>query len=125
MLIAGRVGQARPRERPLLIYDDRCDFCRRWVARLARWDRRQRIVLVSLWDQEAPALSGRPRAALREAIHVVRSDGAVFAGAAAAREAVGLLPGGAIVRWAARVPGVMPLAERAYRWIARRYGPVS
>lgn len=109
---------------PVLIYDAQCQFCRRWVARLKRWDRNDRIRLLPLQDPAAPALAGRPREVLQQAAHLVRADGAVFAGARAAREALAYLPAGWLLRGLARLPGVMALADRGYRWVARIWGPV-
>lgn len=109
---------------PTLIYDASCAFCRRWVARLKRWDRHDRIRLLPLQDPTAPALAGRPRPELERAAHLVRPDGAVFAGARAAREVFAYLPGGWLPRAVLAVPGAMPVAERMYGWIARRWGPV-
>ena len=108
---------------PVLIYDAQCQFCRRWVARLKRWDRRDRIRLLPLQDPAAPALAGRPPDVLRQAAHLVREDGAVLAGAWAAREVLAYLPAGWLLRFVARVPGVMALADRGYRWVARTWGP--
>jgi predicted DCC family thiol-disulfide oxidoreductase YuxK len=109
---------------PVLIYDAQCQFCRRWVARLKRWDRNDRIRLLPLQDPAAPAVAGRPREVLQQAAHLVRADGAVFAGARAAREALAYLPAGWLLRGLARLPGVMALADRGYRWVARIWGPV-
>ncbi len=126
MLTAGRVGEApvHPR-RPVLIYDGECAFCRRWVRRLARLDRRDAIVLMERQDEAASATAGRSPDELRLAAHLVRPDGAVFAGAAAVREAVRWLRGGRLVTAATALPGVMPVAERVYAWVARRWGPVA
>jgi len=107
-----------------LIYDAQCQFCRRWVARLKRWDRNDRIRLLPLQDPAAPALAGRPREVLQQATHLIREDGAVFAGAWAAREAFAYLPAGWLLRALARLPGVMALADRCYGWVARTWGPV-
>lgn len=109
---------------PTLIYDASCAFCRRWVRRLKRWDRHDRIRLLPLQDAAAPALARRPRDELQRAAHLVRPDGAVFAGARAAREAFAYLPGGGLVRAVLAAPGVMPVADRVYCWIARTFGPV-
>lgn len=109
---------------PTLIYDAACGFCRRWATRLKRWDRHDRIVLLPLQDPSAPALARRPRETLAGAVHLVRPDGGVFAGAAAAREALAYLPAGWLPRALLALPGVMPAAERVYRWIARTWGPV-
>lgn len=110
---------------PILIYDANCGFCRRWVARLKRWDRQDRIRLLPLQDPTAPALARRPREELERAAHLVRPDGAVFAGAPAAREVFAYLPAGWLPRALLALPGVLRLAERAYRWVARTWGPVK
>ena len=112
-------------DRPVLIYDDGCAFCRRWVQRLKRWDRADVIALLPLADPRAPVLARRDTAALRRAAHLVRPDGTVFAGAAAARELLGFLPLGWIPRAVLRVPGALAIAESAYAWIARTWGPVG
>jgi len=109
----------------VLLYDDRCGFCRRWVARLKRWDRRDRIGVMSLWDTRAPGLAGRSADALRHAAHVVMPSGEVHAGAAALRALCPVLPGGRLVAGLFALPGAMALAERSYRWVARRWGPVG
>ena len=79
--------------------------------------------MIPLQEPEAERLSGQSVEHLRQAAHFVREDGLVFAGAAAGRELARFLPGGRIVRAVTVVPGVMLLAERAYRWIARTWGP--
>lgn len=109
---------------PTLIYDASCGFCRRWVSRLKRWDRDDRVRLLPLQDPGAPGLAHRPREELQQAAHLVRPDGAVFAGAAAARELCAYLPLGWIPRALFALPGALPLAEKVYRWIARTWGPV-
>lgn len=126
MRVAGRVGTAPvPPIRPVLIYDASCGFCRRWVARVRNWDRRGTIEFLPLDDDRATVVSGQPTDRLRLAAHVVCPNGGVFAGAAAARELFRYLPGGRVVRVVTAVPGVMPVAERTYAWIARHWGPVS
>lgn len=125
MRVAGRVGTAPSLPaRPVLIYDAACVFCRRWVDRVRRWDRRRRIDVLPLDDARAVTVSGQPVERLRLAAHVVSPSGGVFAGAAAARELTRYLPGGPFVRAITAMPGVMSVAERTYAWIARRWGPV-
>ena len=113
-----------PRRAPVLIYDASCAFCRLWVARLKRWDRRDRVQLLPLQDATAVELSGRPCAELEKAVHLVRPDGAVFAGAEAAREVLRYLPGGWLLNTLLRPRAVIRIAERLYGWIARTWGPV-
>jgi predicted DCC family thiol-disulfide oxidoreductase YuxK len=95
------------------------------VARLLWFDAGGTVRGIPLQHADATLISGRPRPELQQAVHVVRADGAVFAAAAAVRETVAGFPGGRAVTLIARLPGVMPLAEAMYRWVARRWGPVD
>lgn len=126
MLIAGRVGDVgRELDAPAFIYDGSCGFCQRWVGRARRIDKTGVVRYVPLQEPEAWALSGRHYDALSQAAHFVREDGAVFAGAAAVRELLRHLRGGKVMAALMSVPGVMPVAERCYAYIARRWGPVG
>ena len=126
MLIEGVVGRSLgDTDRPALIFDSDCGFCRRWVRRVVSWDRSQRLRYLPLQDPTAPVLSGRKPEELGMAVHLVRPDGTVFAGAAAVREVFAYLPGGLIPRAVMTMPGVMSVAARVYAWIARTYGPVG
>ncbi len=51
-------------------------------------------------------------------------NGAVHRGAAAGREVLSRLPGGWLWALPLRLPGGLPIAERVYTWITRRWGPV-
>lgn len=125
MLTAGHVGTTRAApDRPALVYDGSCAFCKTWVERVRRWDRLGAVDYVPLQDMKAPDLTGRSREALQRAAHLVRPDGSVYAGAAAVRELLRYLPGGTLPGLLLSVPGMMPVAERVYAWIARQWGPV-
>jgi acetyl esterase len=105
---------------PTVIYDGDCGFCRQSVELLRRWDREHVLRFVPFQDGAAVARFEIALPALAAAMHLVLPDGRVFAGADAAPELLRLLPG---KRWLApvfRVPGVLPLARRAYAWIAAR-----
>ena len=109
-------------ERPTLIYDGECGFCRRCVDLVRRWDREHRLDVVPFQDQDRVARFGIPLPALAAAMHLLLPppDSRVLAGADAAPEILRLLPRW---RWLAglfRVPGVRPVAWRVYRWIARQ-----
>lgn len=102
-----------------LVYDGDCEFCERTVRLLKRWDRRDRLRPVPF--QSADLVSyGIERGAAEEAMHLVSPTGEVWRGAEAGREIAALMPGGRPLAWLFRVPGVLPLAERVYAWIARR-----
>jgi lipase maturation factor 1 len=105
--------------RPVLLYDGTCGFCRQWVHRLQRWDRRNRIAYVAY--QTRDAVAGLPPisdAALERAAHVVTPDGRVAAGARAVPLLLEVLPGGALLQLLYRIPGVAWMADRVYAWIA-------
>lgn len=102
-----------------LLYDGECAFCRTWVERLRRRDRRHRIALVPFQEID-PTSYGLRRSDLEAAMHLVAPDGRAWRGADAAREMLALLPSW---RWASlllRVPGALPIARRVYDGIARR-----
>lgn len=103
-----------------LIYDGQCGFCRRWVGAVRRWDRFARVRVVPFQDGDAwQGVPGLALPALEEAVHLIGPDDRVYAGAAAARPLLALLPGG---RWLAAplaLPGAQRLASAAYRWVAR------
>jgi len=125
MLTEGRVGENEMApEHPTLIYDGNCGFCRRWVGRVRRLDRRNVVRYLTLQDAAAEEVSGRRTEHLQQAVHLVRPDGVVFAGAAAARELLATLPGGWLPYGILGLPGLLTVSARAYAWVARRYGPV-
>jgi predicted DCC family thiol-disulfide oxidoreductase YuxK len=107
-------------DRPTLVFDGTCGFCRDTVRLVARWDRAGRLVLVPFQDAGQVAALGLAPPAVAAALHLVLPDGRVFAGADAVAELLRLLPG---LGWAARafaIPGVRPVARRVYAWVARR-----
>jgi predicted DCC family thiol-disulfide oxidoreductase YuxK len=115
-----RRGSSMRPDGPTLIYDGACGMCRDAVRLLRRWDRDGTLRYVPFQDEAAVNRFGIPLPALAAAMHLVLPDGRVFAGADAAPEILRLLPG---KRWLAgfyRLPGVRPVARRAYSWIAAR-----
>jgi predicted DCC family thiol-disulfide oxidoreductase YuxK len=117
--------QPEPPAGPVVIYDAGCGFCRRWAARLRQWDHAGRLTLLPLQDDRAPALAGRPRGELELALHAVLPSGEVLAGAVALRAICRYLPGGWLPRALLALPGALPVAERLYAYVARRWGPVG
>ncbi len=102
-----------------LIFDGDCRFCRRQVGAVKRWDSAGRIDPVAYQVAELEPYGVSLKAA-EQAMHLVAPSGAVWSGAAAARELFRLLPVLRPLAWLFRVPGVMFVTERAYRWVARR-----
>lgn len=108
----------------MILFDGRCGFCRRCVERLLRWDRQGRLRPVALQDPEADALLGAMGEDRRLASwHLVTADGVVYSAGAAFPPLLRLLPGGRpLASLAAAFPS---LTERAYRRVARRWGPLG
>ncbi len=102
-----------------LIYDGDCDFCRRQVRWIQRHDKQGLIAPVPFQVAELDRYGVGPVAA-EEAMHLVAPSGTVWRGAAAAREVLRLLPRLRLLVWVFHIPGAMFVAERVYRWVARR-----
>ncbi len=108
-------------ERPVLLYDGGCGFCRDWVARLARLDRAGRIdALPAERRHDRPSLPSIPDEALDRAMHLVLPDGRVLAGARALPEILRRLPRWRLAAPLFGVPGVGWLADRVYAWVVAR-----
>ncbi len=116
------VEDTKERANPLMMYDGDCGFCRRWIA---RWKAMtgDRIDYAPYQSTMAsfPQLS---REELSQAVHLVEPGGEVYYGAHAVFRA---LAQGAGKRWPLRlyrhVPGVAPVTELTYRFVAsHRYG---
>jgi predicted DCC family thiol-disulfide oxidoreductase YuxK len=107
--------------RPVLIYDGNCAFCRAWVDRIRRWDRRNTIELMPAAERfRVRGLPPLSDAQLDAAMHFVLSDGRVLSGGRAIPELLRLLPGGRLPRLLFHLPGVQRLADVTYGWVARR-----
>lgn len=105
----------------MLLFDGTCGFCRQWVARLQRWDRRGAIqVLPGSERATLPDLPSIPDASLDRAMQFVTIDGRVFPGARALPVLLPYLPGGGLLALPFRVPGVQTIADRLYAWISAR-----
>lgn len=106
--------------RPVLVFDGDCGFCRRSVA-LARRITGDRVEFLA---QQVPACGQRfpqldPRA-LAESVHWVGPTGEVTHGAEAVALTLAMNPRWRWPLWGyRRVPLVAPLAEAAYRFVAR------
>ncbi len=108
----------KPPAKPLLIYDGDCSFCRAWIA---RWRRviGERIDYAP-YQEAAPYLPDLPRERLAHAVHLVEPDGRRSQAAEAVFRSLAYAPGHGWPLWLYRfVPGVAPVSEACYRWIAR------
>ena len=108
-------------ERPVLVYDGRCGFCLRWVARWRRLTG-ERVEYVAYQDaaERFPEIA---RERFAEAVHLRDARGRWTRGAAAAFGALRDVPlAGFGIRLYEWLPPFSALAEAAYRWVARNRG---
>ena len=109
---------AQPPDKPLLIFDGDCTFCRRWIA---RWKQitNGRVDYAPLQSEaiatDFPEIS---REQTESAVHLIEPDGRVTRGAEAVFRSLAVAR-----RWPLwmyeSVPGVAPITELAYRIVAR------
>jgi len=110
----------QPPPRGWVLYDSDCGFCTRWAWRIALFVGPHGFHLAPLqapWVRRRLAL---PERELLNELRVLTADDVLYGGADAflylARQIWWARPIAALA-W---LPGVMPLARAAYRWIARR-----
>ena len=108
---------SQPPQRPLLIYDGECGFCRRWID---RWQAMTGTSVAYAPSQEVGAAYPEiDPATFRRTVVLVEPDGRISEGAEAVLRALATVPGR---RWPLalyrRLPGFAPLAEAAYRQVA-------
>jgi predicted DCC family thiol-disulfide oxidoreductase YuxK len=109
--------QHPPAERPLMIFDGECNFCRHWIHRWQRLTGPR--VDYGEFQELAVRFSEIPRASFVGAVHWLELDGRVFRGADAVfrlYDFIGRPPW--FVRWFRRVPGFWPIARAAYALVA-------
>ncbi|MCB9735931.1 MAG: lipase maturation factor family protein [Deltaproteobacteria bacterium] len=106
--------------RPLLVYDGRCGFCRRWIPRWRQLTG-DRVRYAPFLGADAPnPLPEVAPAALEGSVHLRLPDGRVVAGAAAVAELGAFTASGPpVFRWVYRhVPGAAAVAELGYRAVS-------
>ena len=103
-----------------ILYDGSCNLCRASVARLRRFDSRNRIETIDLHDPAAQMrFSQIDREAATRWMQAVDARGRVWSGAVAWAHIGLLLPGWNLVAWLLLVPGIRWLAGKGYAWVAR------
>ncbi len=113
-----RVAAERVPQRPLLVFDGDCGFCRYWVERLRGATRE--TVDFEPSQKVAGDFPEIPQQDFDEAVQLIEPDGTVASGADAmfrALEVSGRFQG--MIRGARAVPGIMAAAQAVYRVIAR------
>ena len=112
------MSSASPRQ-STIVFDGDCPFCRRWVDRIARVDRRGTFEFVA--RQTEGLIERFPKLAegdFNTGMRLITADGAVHVGADAAYEVVRRLRYWRHIAWVYHVPGIHWFTRAAYAWIA-------
>jgi predicted DCC family thiol-disulfide oxidoreductase YuxK len=113
-----------PAERPnadVVIYDGQCRFCTAGAARLAKWDKGERLAFVSLHDpQVATQWPDLTHDMLMEQMYVVDRQGQRHGGAAAFRYLTRRLPRLWLLAPLLHLPFSLPLWRWGYKQVAKR-----
>lgn len=108
-----------------LYFDGACHFCRREMARLARWDKAGRLAFIDIalpgFD---PAPLGVTLAAMNTLLHAQRPDGGMLVGTDAVFEAY-TVTGRPWLVWPLRVPLLRGPLAAAYAAFARNRYRIS
>lgn len=103
-----------------LIYDDLCPLCVASLEKLNQLDTLGLITPVPLSHPTLPdSLPLPPIDQLRQALHLVDSDGTRYAGAEAIARLATLFPRSRVIGHILLWPVVRPLARLAYSFVAR------
>jgi len=109
-----------PPNKPILVFDGDCNFCRRWIA---RW-REMTGDLVEYHPFQDAYISERfseiPREQFEGAVQLIEPDGRVCGGAQAVFRTLGYAPRKRWTLWAyEHIPGVDAFTEYWYRVVAQ------
>ena len=107
-------------ERPVVVFDGECPFCRKQVERIRAWSKDGSFEYV---PRQTPDLAQRfpvlARQDFNTGMRLMLPEGGVAVGADAMYEIARRMPGWRWVAWLYRIPGVNRIARAAYDWIAR------
>ena len=111
-------------DRPLILYDDDCGFCKWMVQWFLMWDRKGRLRTLPIQSPSADPLLGHMSEEDRLASwHLARPGEPLLSGGYAFPPLLRMLPGGKPLAAAfARFPNT---TDRAYRWVARNRSALS
>jgi predicted DCC family thiol-disulfide oxidoreductase YuxK len=108
-------------ERPVVLYDTDCGFCRWSLAKLLAWDRHRRLRPVAIQSADGQRLLADLSEAKRlSSWHLVAPEGRLRSAGAAAAPLLRTLPGGAPL--AALLERFPSATEGAYAWVAAHRG---
>ncbi len=121
MTVKQAVRVASPPAKPLMIYDGDCNFCKFWISRWQRSTAGRVEYIASQDPRVAKQFPELPSEWFTEAVQFIETDGRVYSGAEAVFRSLSYSP---LKEWPLwiyeHVPGVTPVTERAYHFVARR-----
>ena len=107
-----------PHERPLLIFDGECSFCRVWIEYWQKLTGAQ--VQYCAYQEVGGRFPDLPQKDFASAVTLFLPSGEARSGAFAVFSLLALLPGKSWMLWLyVHIPGFALLAELAYRMVAR------
>ncbi len=114
-------------DRPALLYDDGCRFCRACAHAIRRWDRAGRFDILPWSDAQAAGwLRGLSPALRDRGMHLRDGDGRLHSQDDALLALLALLPGGGgVAAGARRLPPLRWALARGYGLVARNRGRLS
>lgn len=110
-----------PPERPILVYDGECGFCRRWIGRWRGWTGER--VEYAPFQEAARDFPQIPIERFRESVVLIEPGGRVTDAAEAVARSLAVRPAGRTLLWIyLHFPGARAVSEAAYRWVANHRG---
>jgi predicted DCC family thiol-disulfide oxidoreductase YuxK len=101
-----------------LFFDADCQFC----TRIARWWApilaRRGLAVAPLQDPRVAELLGLSDEDLMKEMQFLLADGSRYGGADAVVELAGEIWWAAALVWISKIPGVMEVLRKGYRWVA-------
>lgn len=102
-------------EKPLVIYDGECNFCKFWVLRCQRFTRGRVDFAASQETWVKEQFPEVPPERFDESVQLVETDGKVYSGAEAAFRALRYGRAGGAGLWLYdNLPGFAPVTESSY-----------
>ncbi|MDB6065568.1 MAG: hypothetical protein JWR26_1776 [Pedosphaera sp.] len=105
--------------KPLMIYDGECNFCKFWIRRWQQSTGGRVDYMASQDPRVGEQFPEIPRQRFEESVQFIETDGRVYSGAEAVFRSLTYGRWGRRPLWAyQRVPGVAPVTEWLYRFVA-------
>ena len=101
-----------------LFYDADCTFCTRIARRLEPILTSCGLAIAPLQDPRVGLLLGLPPEELLRELKFLLSDGRQFGGASAVIAVARHIWWARPLVWLAHIPGMMPILDASYRWVA-------